>query len=259
MATVDNDKCSWNWGGPHVLQRLDAGKARHLHGQPGDDREPLFAVVAIAPTLTARDARRCLRSLGVNERATIGHRLPDCWTCRKLLADEDPCGFPHGSVDEIVDDEAWRPRRGRSEAMTLRVMRTDPRAVLPEYKTAGASGMDLHACLDLPIRLWPGERRKIPTGLAFAIPAGFEGTVRGRSGWTLNGLTVHLGSIDSDFRGEVSIIVEGASDESLSVEIKPGDRIAQLVVSPCARLAIEEVESLDETVRGGAGFGSTGS
>ena len=131
----------------------------------------------------------------------------------------------------------------------------------PDYATAGAAGMDLIAAVPAnePMRLAPGARAAVPTGLILAIPAGFEGQVRPRSGLALkSGVTVlnAPGTIDSDYRGEVKVILVNTSDESF--EISRGMRIAQIVFARTERMTLQEVSSLDETTRGSGGFGSTG-
>jgi dUTP pyrophosphatase len=132
---------------------------------------------------------------------------------------------------------------------------------LPAYETAHAAGMDLRAAVtvDTPITLRPGDRKTVPTGLAIAIPPGFEGQVRPRSGLALrHGVTClnAPGTVDADYRGEVMVILinHGAED----FVIRRGERIAQLLVSPVTQASWREVESLDETARGDGGFGSTG-
>jgi dUTP diphosphatase len=130
---------------------------------------------------------------------------------------------------------------------------------LPRYMTAGAAGMDLLADLETDVVLAPGERRLVPTGLAVAIPEGFEGQVRPRSGLAVrDGLTVlnAPGTIDSDYRGEVHVLL--ANLGAAPVRIRRGDRIAQLVVGPVARVAWRSVEALPASARGEGGFGSTG-
>ena len=132
-------------------------------------------------------------------------------------------------------------------------------AVLPEYKTSGAAGCDLCAFLSQPVILQPGDRAMIPTGLAFAIPTGYEIQVRPRSGLAAkNGVTVlnTPGTIDSDYRGEVKVILINLGKEAFTVS--NGDRIAQLVVAPVTIGAFQPVDSLDQTERGAGGFGSTG-
>jgi dUTP pyrophosphatase len=132
---------------------------------------------------------------------------------------------------------------------------------LPAYETAGAAGMDLRAAIaeDEPIVLRPGARFAVPTGLAFALPDGFEGQVRPRSGLAARHGVSQVntpGTIDADYRGEVKVILINLGEEDFT--IRRGDRIAQLVVAPVARATWLEVDSLDETVRGAGGFGSTG-
>ncbi len=130
---------------------------------------------------------------------------------------------------------------------------------LPRYESAGSAGMDLRAAVDAPLVLQPGERHAVPTALAMALPDGFEGQVRPRSGLALkNGITClnTPGTIDSDYRGEVKVILVNLGAEPF--EITRGMRIAQLVVAPVTQVTVAEVTSLDETVRAGGGFGSTG-
>lgn len=129
---------------------------------------------------------------------------------------------------------------------------------LPTYMTPDAAGMDLRAAIDEPIELGPGERVLVPCGFAIAIPRGYEGQVRARSGLALKrGLSIPNapGTIDSDYRGEVCVILINLGQEPVAVA--PGDRIAQLVIAPVARAVLEEVEALDDTERGGGGFGHT--
>ena len=132
-------------------------------------------------------------------------------------------------------------------------------AILPEYKTDGASGCDVHAFVKEPVELLPGDIKLIPTGLACAIPEGFEIQVRPRSGLAAkNGITClnTPGTIDSDYRGEIKVILINLGKEAFIV--KNGDRIAQFVVAPVVRGIFTTVKSLDETLRGSGGFGSTG-
>lgn len=148
-----------------------------------------------------------------------------------------------------------------AELPLLAVLRTQDGAQLPAYKTAEAAGMDLSACLGegVTIELAPLERRLVPTGLRVAIPRGYEGQVRARSGWALKeGVTVlnGPGTIDSDYRGDVSVILINLSAQP--VHICHGDRIAQLVICPVVRVQPVEVSTLDETARGTGGFGHTG-
>ena len=130
---------------------------------------------------------------------------------------------------------------------------------LPSYATAGAAGLDVCAALDADLVVEPGARALVPSGFALAIPEGYEAQVRPRSGLALrHGLLLPNapGTIDSDYRGEVKIIVLNAGRDP--VTIRHGDRIAQLVFAPVLRVAWDERETLSETPRGGGGFGHTG-
>lgn len=133
------------------------------------------------------------------------------------------------------------------------------RGELPAYESAHASGFDLRAQLPEPVRLEPGKRVLIPTGLAFEIPPGYEIQVRPRSGWaSKKGVTVvnAPGTIDADYRGEVKIALIHLGDEGL--EILDQDRIAQAVLCPVVQAFLEPVDQLSDTARGSGGFGSTG-
>lgn len=130
---------------------------------------------------------------------------------------------------------------------------------LPHYATEDAAGLDLRAALEAALVLQPGQRALVPTGLKLAIPAGHEAQVRPRSGLALrHGITClnTPGTIDADYRGEVSVLLVNLGQEP--VELQRGERIAQLVVAPVSRAALEEVEVLPETARGAGGFGHTG-
>jgi dUTP pyrophosphatase len=132
---------------------------------------------------------------------------------------------------------------------------------LPAYETAQAAGMDLRAAVpeETPLTLEPGERAAVPTGLAIALPPGFEAQVRPRSGLALKaGITClnSPGTVDADYRGEVKVILINLGQEPFV--IRRGERIAQMVVAPVVQATWREVENLDETARGGGGFGSTG-
>lgn len=132
-------------------------------------------------------------------------------------------------------------------------------AAIPEYKTAGAAGADVCALVGSPVELKPGERALIGTGLFFAIPDGYEIQVRPRSGLAAkNGVTVlnSPGTIDSDYRGELKVILANLGNETFTVN--KGDRIAQIVAAPVTRARFSSVEELDQTERGSGGFGSTG-
>ena len=145
--------------------------------------------------------------------------------------------------------------------MTPRVQfkKLRPDAIVPKYMTPGAAGLDLSAAIDEPIELRPGERRMISTGLSVEIPPGFEGSVRPRSGLARDhGVTLvnSPGTVDSDFRGALSVIVINLGQSSFTM--KPGERIAQMVIAPVAHAEVVEVKELSETARGAGGFGSTG-
>ncbi len=146
------------------------------------------------------------------------------------------------------------------ETIRVQVQRLNPSGPeLPAYATPGSAGMDLRAAIDKAWTLAPGGRRLIPTGLALAIPEGFEAQVRPRSGLALkHGVTVlnSPGTIDSDYRGEVGVILANLGGEDFVVQ--PGDRVAQLVFSPVARAQWEAREGLDATTRQAGGFGHTG-
>jgi dUTP pyrophosphatase len=144
--------------------------------------------------------------------------------------------------------------------VVIRFVRTDPEARVPAYMSAGAAGLDLCACLPGGRRtLGPGERVLVGTGLALAIPAGYESQVRPRSGLALkHGVTVlnSPGTIDSDYRGEVKVLLVNHGQEPFVIEA--GERIAQLVVAPVVQAQLVEVDALDDTARGAGGYGSTG-
>ena len=132
---------------------------------------------------------------------------------------------------------------------------------LPAYETAGAAGMDLRAGVpaDRPLMLNPGKRALVPTGFIFEVPAGYEAQIRPRSGLAFkHGITClnTPGTIDSDYRGEVKVILVNLGQEPFA--IRRGERIAQLVPAPVLRATLDEVMTLDETTRGSGGFGSTG-
>lgn len=130
---------------------------------------------------------------------------------------------------------------------------------LPRYETDGAAGMDLRAAIVAPLTIAPGGRAKVPTGLSMAIPLGFEGQVRPRSGLAATtGVTVlnAPGTIDSDYRGEVVVLL--VNHGTLPATIQPLDRIAQLVIAPVARAELRIADALRTTERGEGGYGSTG-
>lgn len=130
---------------------------------------------------------------------------------------------------------------------------------LPKYATEFSAGVDLEAAVDAPVTLKPGERQLIPTGLAIALPAGYEAQIRPRSGLALkNGVTVlnSPGTVDADYRGEIKVILANLGSENFIVE--RGMRIAQMVIAAHAHVSWSVVDKLDETARGAGGFGSTG-
>ena len=132
-------------------------------------------------------------------------------------------------------------------------------AQLPAYQTTGSAGMDLHARLDSPLTLGPLERTVVPTGIAISLPEGYEAQIRARSGLSSkHGITMvnGVGTIDSDYRGEVGALVINLS--SVPFTIEPGMRVAQMIITQYDKAEWQIVPSLDETDRGVNGFGSTG-
>jgi dUTP pyrophosphatase len=145
------------------------------------------------------------------------------------------------------------------EAIQVAILRLKPHVALPAYQSAGAAGLDLPAAIDAPLVLGPGERVAVPCGFAIAVPAGLEAQVRPRSGLAArHGVTVlnAPGTIDSDYRGEVQVLLVNHGREAFT--ITPGLRIAQLVVAPIARVTWQPADALPETARGAGGFGHTG-
>lgn len=141
----------------------------------------------------------------------------------------------------------------------VRFVREGSRELAPAYQTAHSAGMDLRADIDSDLTILPGNRVLVQTGLSLAIPDGFEGQVRSRSGMALRDGVMCLnspGTIDADYRGEVKVIL--ANLGQTHVTIRRGDRIAQIVFAPVARARFTEVDLLPETDRGDGGFGSTG-
>jgi len=141
--------------------------------------------------------------------------------------------------------------------MVLKIKKLDNKAIIPNYQTKGAAGFDLHSIEDVVLN--PGERKLIKTGLAFEIEDGYEVQIRPRSGLAYKyGITVlnSPGTIDSDYRGEIKVLLINHSDEAFN--IKKGDRIAQAVLAKVIQADIIEVKELSVTTRGDKGFGSTG-
>lgn len=141
----------------------------------------------------------------------------------------------------------------------VRRLRPDLSLPLPEYATPGAAGMDLRAALDAPLTLGPGERAAVPTGLAVAVPDGYELQVRPRSGLALHHGVTCLnapGTVDCDYRGEVRVILANLGADPFV--LAPGDRIAQAVLAPVARAEWDPRDDLPPSLRGSGGFGHTG-
>jgi len=139
------------------------------------------------------------------------------------------------------------------------VKKLNPKVNLPSYKTLGSSGMDLMAFIENPIKILPKSSEIIPTGLSIAIPEDLEIQIRPRSGLAAKSKITILntpGTIDSDYRGELKIILFNHSNEEFIV--KNGDRIGQIILMPVLKIEFEEVEELPNTIRGTGGFGSTG-
>ena len=144
------------------------------------------------------------------------------------------------------------------QKIKVKIINQSPNA-LPEYATEGSAGMDLRANLETPVVLQPLERQLIPTGLFIELPLGYEAQVRPRSGLAIkHGITClnTPGTIDSDYRGEIKIILINLSQEAQTLH--PGDRIAQMVVSPVTLVSWEAVDVISETARNAGGFGHTG-
>jgi dUTP pyrophosphatase len=142
--------------------------------------------------------------------------------------------------------------------MTIRIINESPFA-LPAYETSGSAGMDIRAFIETAVTLKPLERKLIPTGLFIELPAGYEAQIRPRSGLSIKkGLSLlnTPGTIDSDYRGEIKVIVVNLSDQI--VEIEPGERIAQMVIARYEQIIWQTALELETTERGTGGFGSTG-
>ena len=139
------------------------------------------------------------------------------------------------------------------------IKKLDPEVVLPIYKTSGASGMDLMAFVETPIKIPPNSSYLVPTGLSMAFSEDYEVQIRPRSGLAAkNNITVlnTPGTIDSDYRGEIKIIIFNHGKEDFIINNK--DRVAQMVLTPVVKMKFEEVDNLPDTLRGDGGFGSTG-
>ena len=150
-------------------------------------------------------------------------------------------------------------QKGNDLMETIRVKILRPGAALPAYGSAGAAGADLTACLDAPVVIEPGRTAFIPTGIAMEVPAGCAGLVYARSGMACKqGLAPanKVGVIDSDYRGEIVVALHNHGGESRTVE--PGQRIAQMIITPVLQPVYEAAEELSDTLRDAGGFGSTG-
>lgn len=146
-----------------------------------------------------------------------------------------------------------------SIALPVRILPHGEGLALPAYQTADSAGLDLVAAVEAEMVLNPGERALVPTGLAIALPSGYEAQIRPRSGLAFkHGVTLlnTPGTIDADYRGELKVLMINLGQEPFAV--KRGERIAQMVVAPVTRIAWRQVADLDETARGAGGFGSTG-
>lgn len=131
--------------------------------------------------------------------------------------------------------------------------------ILPFYETEGSAGMDLRAYIEEPLTLKPGQRMLVPTGLYIELPVGYEAQIRARSGLAIKkgiGLVNGIGTIDSDYRGEIKVILINWGEEDFVIE--NGDRIAQMVIARYERIEWEQTDDLSETERGSGGFGHTG-
>ena len=141
----------------------------------------------------------------------------------------------------------------------VQISKLDPNVEIPTYKTEGSSGVDLMAFINKPIKLGPGASCLVPTGLSIAIPKDCEVQIRPRSGLAAKSNITVLntpGTIDSDYRGEIKVILYNHGDDKFIVNNK--DRIAQMILTPVVKINLEETDNLPETVRGKGGFGSTG-
>ncbi len=146
-----------------------------------------------------------------------------------------------------------------SEVLAIKITKLKNGAILPDYQTEHAAGMDLHACIDQPMTLQPLERSMVPTGLAIELPVGYEAQIRARSGLSIkHGVTMvnGVGTIDSDYRGEIGALVINLGKEPFTVE--PNMRVAQMIISRYERISWQEVGELSATQRGDGGYGSTG-
>ncbi len=141
----------------------------------------------------------------------------------------------------------------------MKVKITSRSNLLPRYETEGSAGMDLSACIEEPLTLNPGERASVATGISIELPSGYEAQVRARSGLAVRhgiGMVNGVGTIDSDYRGEIKVLLINLGHEAFVIQ--NGDRIAQMVVAKYERIEWEKAEALSVTKRGAGGFGHTG-
>lgn len=145
------------------------------------------------------------------------------------------------------------------QSTNINIKKISPNAITPTYGSVDAAGADLYACIDADVTIAPGETYLVKTGLSMEIPVGFAGLIYARSGLsTKKGLAPanKVGVIDSDYRGEIMVALYNQSDKPQTIE--PGERIAQMVITPFIQGIFNEVDELSDTVRGEGGFGSTG-
>ena len=145
------------------------------------------------------------------------------------------------------------------QSTNINIKKLTPNAIIPTYGSVDAAGADLYACIDADVTIAPGETYLVKTGLSMEIPVGFAGLIYARSGLsTKKGLAPanKVGVIDSDYRGEIMVALYNQSDKPQTIE--PGERIAQMVITPFIQGIFNEVDELSDTVRGEGGFGSTG-
>src|SRR5262245_32633757 len=186
-------------------------------------------------------------------------------SCRARFSTPRPAPWPCSGRPQA---SGWRrcrsssePKRNMADEIAVRILRTSENSdlPLPEPATPGSAGLDLRACVPQPVVVEPGRRRLIPTGFRIALPQGYEGQVRPRSGLALRqGLTMlnTPGTIDADYRGEIAVIAVNLGQEP--VTIHRGDRIAQLVIAPVAPVRFLSVDQLPPTDPASGGFGHTG-
>ena len=162
-------------------------------------------------------------------------------------------------MEDTKDENGMDLYTATMQEIEINFRRLSPLAILPVYQSEFAAGMDLHAAIEVTVTIEPGAIAMIPCGFALEIPPGYEGQVRPRSGLACkHGVSIpnSPGTIDSDYRGEVGVILINLSSENYT--INPGDRIAQMVFCQFSQAIWKEEELLSDTERGGAGFGSTG-